>query len=110
MAKLLRVHARLRQVRVESQSLSGSVHQRKIGAPDDDKYPPNNKVVFRSWISKRWERRTGATGFTIADDAPEDYPILRLEIPDEQLAEEDLALLADDEADEDEEEGEDDNE
>lgn len=95
---------------MESQPLSGSVHQRKIGAPDDGKYPPNNKVVFRSWISTQWERRTEAAGFTVTDDAPEDYTILRLEIPNEQLAKEDVAMLADDEADENDGDDDDDEE
>lgn len=62
-------------------------------------------MAFRSWISEAWEKRTGAGNFTYAEDEPAEYTILNLTIPDHHLAPDDLAMLADDEADSDPEDG-----
>lgn len=47
----------------------------------------------------------GAEDFTYAEDEPAEYTILNLTIPDNHLAPDDLAMLADDEADSDPEDG-----
>lgn len=53
-------------------------------------------MAFESWINSGWKKRTGAEDFVYAEDEPEEYTILKLEIPDEHLAPDDLKMLADD--------------
>lgn len=84
------------------------VHRRvtvQASERSDAKLPPSGKVAFRSWISEVWEKRMGAEDFTYAEDEPAEYTILNLTIPDNHLAPDDLAMLADDEADSDPEDG-----
>lgn len=96
------MYGRLRRIRIENPSLGGgpSVHAR-IRQPhteeSDAKLPPANKLVFRSWINRRWEKRSGHD-FSFTDDNPE-FTILTLDIPDEQMSPEDLEMWADDEGD-----------
>ncbi|KAG6916677.1 hypothetical protein DXG01_005850 [Tephrocybe rancida] len=84
---LLRLHARLRQIRAEAPSIGGSapVHQRRLVVGDqegDAKSPPKSgkKVVYKSWISEGWKQRTGRKDFAEKEDDPK-ATILKLYMP-----------------------------
>ncbi|KAG6848593.1 hypothetical protein H0H93_015608 [Arthromyces matolae] len=103
--QLLRLHARLRQLRAEDDSLSNSsqVYHRVVASNSEDadkKKPPIKKAVFREWVSKGWMERTKGN-----DKFPENtdkFTVLKLRIPDKDLADYDAAALADDEGSDDE--------
>ncbi|KAG6819079.1 hypothetical protein H0H93_015718 [Arthromyces matolae] len=103
--QLLRLHARLRQLRAEDDRLSNSsqVYHRVVASNfegADEKKPPIKKAVFQEWVSKGWlERTKGNYKFPQNTDK---FTVLKLRIPDEDLADHDAAALADDEASDDE--------
>ncbi|KAG6818085.1 hypothetical protein H0H93_006840 [Arthromyces matolae] len=104
-AQLLRLYARLRQLRTEdnSQSNSSQVYHRVVASDSegvDEKKPPVKKTVFREWVSKGWLKRT--KGNYRFPENTDKFTVLKLSIPSEDLADHDAAALADDEASDDE--------